>query len=151
MASTSEDPEDDNVETFHFLRWGFDITALRALLERTKTPPAEITIPLTAVTNLLESDPTLVPEGKRQIPLVGVDVRWDHVDELPDEALASPVFVAPMGELGHFVIDGWHRIALARRRGLSEVPGLLLTRRQVQRVLLPRSAKLPPEPRDADD
>jgi hypothetical protein len=140
-----------NIETFHFLRWGFDITALRGLLERTRTPAVKISISVDAAARFLESDPTMLPPGKRVFPLVGVDVQWKHVDALAPEALDAPLFVAPMGELGQMVIDGWHRIALARRLGVSTLPGLLITRRQASRVLLPRSARLPPEKKDFHD
>lgn len=133
------------VEEFHFLRWAFDITALRALLERSSTPPTEIMVPVTAAAQLLESDPTTTPEDQRAVPLVGVEVRWDHVDELALAALTVPLFVAPLGGMGKIVIDGWHRIALARRHGVTELPGLMLTRKQVGQILLPGSAKLPPD------
>lgn len=135
-------------EAFHFMKWGFDIGALRELLQRTTTPPAEITIQIKDATRLLESDPSITPPEHRTVPLIGVDVLWDHVDKLSPEALNAPLFVAPMGEIGQMVIDGWHRIALARRRGIEELPALLFTRRQIQRVLLPRSSPLPPERKD---
>lgn len=135
---------DDPHEVFHFLRWGFDITALRSLLLTTSTPPVEMVVPVEAASVLLESDPAVTAPEDRVFPLIGVGVDWDHVDDLPREALSSPLFVAPMGALGNMVIDGWHRIALARRLGMTALPGLLLTRRQAARVLLPGSAKLPP-------
>ena len=131
------------------MRWGFDIAALRGLLKRTSTPPAEIMIPVAAAAQLLEQDPKSLPEGKRVVPLIGVEVQWDKVDQLSPEALTEPLFAAPFGEIGTIVIDGWHRLALARRLGVTELPALLLTRRQASRVLLPGSAKLPPEKKEA--
>jgi len=136
---------DHETEEFHFMKWGFDIAALRRLLERTSTPPEQITIPVIAAARLLESDPHTTPPDRRTSPLIGVEVQWAHVDELDPDALNAPLFVAPMGGIGQLVIDGWHRIALARRMGVVELPALLLTRRQASRVLLPGSAPLPPD------
>ncbi|WP_424863053.1 hypothetical protein [Streptomyces sp. MMS24-I29] len=133
-------------ETFHFMRWGFDIAALRDVLRRTSAPPEEIRVSVVVAAQLLESDPQLTPADQRVVPLVCVDVQWGHVDELPAEALGSPLFVAPMGAVGQLVIDGWHRIALARRRGVEELPGLLLTASHASRVLLKGSAELPSDP-----
>lgn len=79
------------------------------------------------------------------MPVVGVDVDWLHVDELPVEALESPLFVAPMGHISWPVVDGWHRIALARRLSVDELPARLFTRNQITGALLPRSSPLPPE------
>ncbi len=135
----------DGPEEFHFLRWGFDIRALRGVLERTTAPPEQILVPVDAAARLLDADPALTHEYQTAIALIGVEVRWDHVDELSPDALSVPLFVAPFGEIGRLVIDGWHRIALARRLGVQELPGLLLTRRQVAAVLLPGSADLPPD------
>lgn len=149
--TTRQTPPDDDIETFHFLRWGFDITALRQTLAnpRTKKPEA-VRLPIANVTKFLESDPQLTPEGEQAVPLVGIDVDWRHVEELHEKlragepVLESPVFIAPLGSLGEFVIDGWHRIALARRTGATDISALVFSRRQIQRALLPGSAALPP-------
>lgn len=130
--------------------WGFDIAALRNLLERMPTPPREVRVPVPAAARLLESDPVLTPAGARVVPVIGVDVSWEHVDELSNEVLELPLFLAPMGQIGHLVIDGWHRIALARRLGLADLPGLLLTRQQASRVLVAGSRPLPPDKPDHD-
>lgn len=97
------------------------------------------------VSRFLESDPLTTPAEERVVPFMGVDVEWPHVDELSSNALSDALFVASLGRIGSFVIDGWHRIALARRQNVEELPAVQLTRRQTQRVLLPRSAPLPPE------
>lgn len=136
---------EDDVEEFHFLSWGFDIAQLRGLLQRTSTPPDEITVPVAAAARLLESDPSITSPASRTVPLFGVDVQWDHVDGLHHDALNAPLFVAPMGHVGQLIIDGWHRLALARRLGVEGLPALLLTRRQTSRVLLSWSAPLPPD------
>lgn len=138
-----ESTDQAQIETFHFLHWGFDITALRALLTRVRSQPAHIGVPVAAAARMMESDPQTTVPAQRHVPLVGVEVDWANVDALPAEALTSPVFVAPLGDLGEIVIDGWHRIALARRMGIPELPGLLITRRQATRVLLPGSRQLP--------
>lgn len=131
-------------EEFIFLRWGFDITKLRASVARSKTPLPRMKIPVADASRLLASDPELTPEGKSFVPLIGVDVRWSHVDELPDEALEAPLFAGDFGELGTIVIDGWHRIALARRRGIAQLPAILIDRQLLSRHRLPRSPALPP-------
>lgn len=132
-------------ETFHFLRWGFDITAVRALVARKNVKLTRTVVLVEAAARYLDSDPAITPVEERRSPLVGVVVDWDELDLLPVEALESPVFIAPLGKIGEMVIDGWHRIALARRNGIAELPGILLSRRQTQRVLLPGSAPLPAE------
>ncbi len=144
-APTCAQPDPEQPEEFLFLRWGFDIRALRGLLQRTSTPAQQTTLLVADATRLISSDPTTTVEGRMSFPLVGVEIRWDHVDELPEAALSAPVFIAPLGGLGHIVIDGWHRIALARRLGVEQLPGLLITRRHASRILLPGSDKLPPE------
>lgn len=134
-------------EEFHFLRWGFDITRIRASIARSKTPLPRMQIPVAEASRLLASDPELTPESGSFVPLIGVDVRWDHVDELPDRALEAPLFAGDFGELGTIVIDGWHRIALARRRGIAQLPALVIDRRRLSRYRLPRSPALPPPKR----
>lgn len=136
----------EQAEEFHFMRWGFDITAIRAVLGRSPEELERISIPVDAAARLLESDPATTPVAERQVPVISVDIRWDHVDRLPEQALEAPLFAAPLGEIGTLVIDGWHRIALARRLGVETLPALLLSHEQASRALLPGSAALPPEP-----
>lgn len=90
----------------------------------------------------LDSDPVLTPEPERIHPLIGAEVQWSHVDQLTADALEAPLFVAPLGEVGSLVIDGWHRIALARRLGVEALPALLITRHQASQILLPGSAEM---------
>lgn len=132
-------------ETFHFMAWGFDITAVRAILAKKTTPEQRGVVSVAEFGRFLESDPLLTPPAERRVPLMGVEVQWSQVDELSSDALTAPLFLASLGAIGSFVIDGWHRIALARRHGIEQLPAVQLTRRQTQRVLLPRSAPLPPE------
>lgn len=144
-------------EEFHFLRWGFDITALRHTLKNSRTKPQHTRVHISNVAGFLESDPLNTTDGRRVIPLIGIEVIWSHVDELHEKHLRgeplldSPVFVAPMGELGSFVIDGWHRIALARRLELETLPAVVFSRRQIQRALLRGSAPLPKEAKTSSD
>lgn len=146
-AADFEHPEH---EEFHFLRWGFSISGIRASIARSKTPLARMQVPIAEASRLLASDPELTHESEMFVPLIGVDVRWDHVAELPDQALEQPLFAGDFGELGTIVIDGWHRIALARRRGIVQLPALVIDRQMLSRHRLPRSPSLPP-PKKTDD
>ena len=135
-------------ETFDFLAWTFDIATLREILAKPGTPDQLSVVQVADVSRFLESDPLTTAPEVRRVPFMGVDVLWPRIDELSSNALTSPVFVASLGQVGSFVIDGWHRIALARRLGVKELPAIQLTRRQTQRILLPRSAPLPPEKKE---
>lgn len=144
-------------EEFHFLRWGFDITALRHTLKNSRTKPQHTRVHISDVAGLIEADPVSLSEGSRIVPLIGVEVVWSHVDELHEKhlrgepLLESPVFVAPMGQIGSLVVDGWHRLALARRLGIKTLPAVLFSRRQIQRALLRGSAPLPKEDKTSSD
>lgn len=136
-------------EEFHFMLWGFDITAVRELLSQDTTPRETIELKVANYSRMLSSDPETTPEGQLTFPLVGVDVEWERVDGLPTIALKSPVYVAPMGELGDLIIDGWHRLALGRRHEIETLPAIVLTREETARILLRGSAELPPERKES--
>lgn len=135
----------DRHEEFTFAVWSFDITALRQLLADLTEEAPRISVRIEGWTWMLASDPTTGSEGQRTFPLVGVGVDWERVDAMPLEALDTPLFVAPMGEMGHLPIDGWHRIAKARRHNLAALPAIMLTREQVTSILIPGSPELPAE------
>jgi len=57
--------------------------------------------------------------------MVVIDV--EHVKELPNKALTSPIYLCPLivrGEGVLLVIDGWHRITKAWSMGVKQLPSI---------------------------
>ena len=48
--------------------------------------------------------------------------------------LAKPLIIAPVNNVGHIVIDGWHRIYKAHNEGIETLPAHVLTAEEEHQI-----------------
>lgn len=103
-------------QTFAYLAYEWDVGMLE-LAAAGRRPNAVIDV--AAWTRYLGPDPAMEPGASHQLGGV-VEVDWDRVDKLSVATLGNPLLVvtfpcASQRRDACLIVDGWHRLALARR------------------------------------
>lgn len=136
---------DDTVsQVYRFGPWEWSVHALTNRAGQGTV----VDVPVQQWVNLLGPDPTATPGSDEPGSVSGLFyVDWDVVDRLPQDALNTPVFIATLVTKGGgerlLLVDGWHRIALARRLGRETIPGVLFDADLSASSLTPRSVPYP--------
>lgn len=92
-------------EVFHFLRARFDVTMAQARIAAKPREPEMITTQVV-------------------YPVMGViRIKEEHVDQAD---VTKPLIFVPLIDGSILCIDGWHRVAKAKRLGLTELPGYVI-------------------------
>ena len=115
-------------EQFQFARNCWDVAQAKDLI-RTKRARSVGTMDLSGVAGLVGKPPV---DGKFSISM-GVSVDWSKADS--DEVdLEIPIILAPYRD-SYLPIDGWHRIAKATLKGVTELPCVVLTKAEAKLVM----------------
>ena len=112
-------------ELFLFEGNQWDVDQAKELI-RTKRPRKIRTMDISGVSALIGKPPV---DGKGTINL-GVAVAWNRAasDEID---LKVPVILVPYRD-SYLPIDGWHRIAKAVLKGITELPCVIMTRAETK-------------------
>lgn len=117
-------------EMFTYFHSRYDVTAAkRIILEKPR---------VTALIRVEEAAPLLpdMPdESVRRTLDFSIDIDWTRVEVGTGIDLSIPIVIAAAGRT-RIPIDGWHRIARARYLWARELPCVLLTSAETDRILL---------------
>lgn len=112
----------DVAETFTFLSASFDVTEAKRILTEKAHKVGEMD--LSGILNLI---------GEPGKMTVGISVDWDRVQNNPEIDLTVPVILAWTKAGSLLPIDGWHRIAKAKLRGITSLPAVVLNKVESKR------------------
>ena len=133
-----------NDQMFNFLTLQFNISHLYRLVKEQSVQPTKVTFLVEDLKSMIPPDPKTATETERMIiSLMSVGLDWEYVDQMEESELDRPVLVAELGDLGHLLIDGWHRAALALRLGRPALNADVIDRETAASILTPQSAALP--------
>ena len=107
---------DDQV--FRFMAWAWNIGTAEHVVERDGNELIRVTVePLARMAGMIRTDA-------------------EHAKTVD---LERPVLIIDMGEGGHMLIDGWHRLRRATDEGVETLPAYLLTAEQERECRDPRT------------
>jgi len=110
----------DTSEVFQFASNQWDVAQAKELI-RTKRPRKINTMDISGVAALVGKPPV---DGKFSIH-IGITVNWE-VAASDDVDLEVPIILVPYRD-SFIPIDGWHRIAKAVLKGITELPCVVMT------------------------
>ncbi len=119
----------DTPETFQFARNQWDVAQAKELI-RSKRSRKVATMAISGVADLVGKPPV---DGEFSIH-IGVTVNWDLAAS-DDVDLNIPIILVPYRD-SFIPIDGWHRIAKAVRKGVAELPCVVLTKAETKLIKL---------------
>jgi hypothetical protein len=118
----------DTPEVFQFARNQWDVAQAKELI-RTKRPRTIGTMDISGVADLVGKPPV---DGVSTICLFGIAVDWS-VAASDDVDLEVPIILVPYRD-SFIPIDGWHRIAKAKVRGVTELPCVVMTKAETKLI-----------------
>jgi hypothetical protein len=113
-------------ETFQFVRSTWDVGSAKKMIQNKPRKIGNMNI--AGVKDLVGSPPV---EGQN-FRVVGVTVDWSKAAS-DDVDLNVPVILCPHRD-SYMPIDGWHRIAKAVLKGITELPCVVLTKAEAKRI-----------------
>ncbi len=120
---------DPSPQFFQFLSTGFDVTKALEIVSTRTEPDGEIEVQLWA-NQYLQPD----PNESDKLRALCLSVNWDHV---PTVDLDTPLIMAwfeGRSQSGRIIIDGYHRLAKARREGIEKLPVYVLSKEESAKV-----------------
>jgi len=125
--------QNERPEFFHYLGLSFDIAKAKKILD--KYPHEQVMVPVESLRQYLAE--TNYENGKAIGIKLGVSCNKEYAETLTVEDLKRPLILVPLKEeIGHLVIDGYHRIAAAVRLGVQELPAVILTPKEARGVTI---------------
>lgn len=115
MANSSDWEWIEKEEVFDANGFGFDVDKAKRIIRRAPRPI--ITIQVTDYSGLFEAIP----------------VKLDHPRGVTYD-LAFPLLFVTLRNGGRLLIDGWHRLDQAAKKGLETLPAVILTREETKKV-----------------
>jgi hypothetical protein len=114
----------ETVETFRFLFMSFDVREAKRLIAGKKCVPEIHRLAISEVESLLSRRHT--NDAGVTTLTMGISVDWKRVEDDPSIDLSVPVILAH-GRHGLIPIDGYHRIAKGFRLGVMDLPCVVLS------------------------
>jgi len=113
-------------EQFHLIGQLFNVSAAKKILSKKPHPLRAID---------LGADITKwVSRPQKDKVSLGISINWNKIDNDPEGFdLNSPIIIVQYKGMT-FPIDGWHRIALAIEKGLTELPAFLLSKAESKKI-----------------
>lgn len=119
-------------ETFHFNGAAYDVSAAKEII---RSKPRSIrTFRTEEAAPLL---PNMPDESVRRTLSFGVEIDWPRVENGGSIDLSIPVIVVTNGSANRLPIDGFHRVARARFLWVRDLPCVILTAAETDRIRLP--------------
>jgi hypothetical protein len=117
----------DTPEVFELFRNAYDIAAAKQIL-RAKKKLQVGTVEVSQVQQWIGEPGKLT---------LGIGIDWDKLEKEWDSLdLSFPIIVATIKVGQLFPIDGWHRLAKAKRAGIQTLPAVCLNRRDTCKIQL---------------
>ena len=122
--------ETNKPEFFSFIGQGFDVTKAKQILSN----KGSVEIDTLDLENL--RDFVKIPGQKNKSVLLCsvVEIDWNRIYNDDSIDLTVPVIVANNKYGGVVVIDGWHRVGKAIINGLTELPCVVLSKKESQEI-----------------
>lgn len=117
----------DTPEVFQFARNQWDVAQAKELIH-TKRPRKIGTMDISGVAALVGKPPV---DGKISIH-IGITINWE-VAASDDVDLEVPIILVPYRD-SFIPIDGWHRIAKAVLKGVTELPCVVMTKAETKLI-----------------
>jgi hypothetical protein len=103
-------PQYQGPETFAFLTLAWDVGKAWNLISRDEIDHRRGEVDIT--------------EAAKMLGMIRIDK--DYVEQMDAEDLKYPILIVYVPDVGNCVIDGWHKIAAAKRLGVTTLPCVLL-------------------------
>ena len=117
----------NEAEVFNFVGHSFDVQAAKELIRQKPRKVGMMNI--SGLVGLVGDPPV---DGGSYRMTFGITVNWDKAQS-DDVDLDFPCILVPWRDSA-LPIDGWHRVAKAKIKGQSEVPYVILTKKELKQI-----------------
>jgi hypothetical protein len=125
MRSSDFEWDTTTLEVFTFLYWRFDVCQAKKIIHA--SPRNVVTCDVTKAFDLVHPRPP-------KLMALKIPVEWNKIDEEPEKYDLSIPLIGIKFHGTVMIIDGWHRIAKASESSITELPLVLLTDEESEKL-----------------